>query len=94
MTRYITSVEHLKTIMILLRDKSPSIQIEAFHVFKIFVANPNKGHAVHELLLRNQSKLLVFLSTFHDDKADEQFAEEKKFLINEIMKASPPMMKG
>lgn len=119
---YITSSSHLKTIMLLLRDPSPSIQIEvcpilrptwtlmgvtlfcpsprahiwragvscsrrtalapvalstrvvscphgalsrlaiefwllagqAFHVFKIFVANPNKGREVHELLLRNK----------------------------------------
>jgi hypothetical protein len=25
-----------------LRDRSRSIQFEAFHIFKIFVANPNK----------------------------------------------------
>lgn len=30
---------------------------QAFHVFKIFVANPNKGREVHELLLRNKVSL-------------------------------------
>lgn len=40
--KFISSKENLKTIMLLLRDKSPAIQFEAFHVFKVFVANPKK----------------------------------------------------
>lgn len=42
MTRYIASTDNLKLMMNLLRDKSKNIQFEAFHVFKVFVANPNK----------------------------------------------------
>ena len=53
MTRYIASPEHLKMVMGLLRDPSASIQYEAFHVFKIFVANPRKDATVLELLKRN-----------------------------------------
>mmetsp|Transcript_72473 Transcript_72473/g.120823 ORF Transcript_72473/g.120823 Transcript_72473/m.120823 type:complete len:391 (+) Transcript_72473:114-1286(+) len=84
MTRYISSSDNLKTIMILLRDRSSSIQFEAFHVFKIFVANPNKEKRVKELLLRNKARLLEFMADFQNDKADEQFADEKRFLIDEI----------
>jgi len=84
MTRYITSSQHMKTIMVLLRDPSPSIQFEAFHVFKIFVANPNKGRGIHDVLHRNKDKLLAFLNNFHNDRGDEQFSEEKKFLVHEI----------
>lgn len=40
MHSFIASPEHLKDLMSLLRDPSASIQYEAFHVFKIFVANP------------------------------------------------------
>lgn len=40
--KFISSKDNLKTIMLLLRDKSPAIQFEAFHVFKVFVANPKK----------------------------------------------------
>lgn len=35
MTRYISKPENLKLMMNLLRDKSPNIQFEAFHVFKV-----------------------------------------------------------
>ncbi len=35
-----------------LRDRSRSIQFEAFHIFKIFAANPNKHpEVVHVALL-------------------------------------------
>jgi len=87
MTKYISSADNLKTVMILLRDKSSSIQFEAFHVFKIFVANPKKEEKVLEMLLRNKDKLLSFMSTFQNDKADdEQFTDEKRFLVEEISK--------
>ena len=42
MMRYISSKDNLKMMMILLRNKSGNIQFEAFHVFKVFVANPRK----------------------------------------------------
>ena len=37
-------------MMILLRDKSGNIQFEAFHVFKVFVANPKNGRVGIESL--------------------------------------------
>ncbi|KAA8527532.1 hypothetical protein F0562_034753 [Nyssa sinensis] len=42
MKRYIVEVRHLKIMMMLLKDSSKNIQISAFHIFKVFVANPNK----------------------------------------------------
>ena len=84
MTRFISDAENLKMAMILLRDRSSLIQYEAFHVFKILVANPNKGSRVLEMLLKNQQKLIEFISTFQNEKPDEQFNEEKKFLLKEI----------
>lgn len=48
--KFISSKENLKTIMLLLRDKSPAIQFEAFHVFKVFVANPKKPPEVRPSL--------------------------------------------
>ena len=35
MTRYISSPDNLKLMMIMLREKSRNIQFEAFHVFKV-----------------------------------------------------------
>ena len=42
MMMYISSSQNLVTILCLLRDPSPHITLDAFQVFKIFVANPNK----------------------------------------------------
>lgn len=85
MTRYIGDPENLKLMMNMLRDKSKNIQFEAFHVFKVFVANPNKSSAIMDILLKNKSKLIEFLTKFHESRADdEQFAEEKSYLIKQI----------
>ncbi|KAI0300524.1 mo25 protein [Multifurca ochricompacta] len=88
MTRYIANDANLKMMMNLLRDKSKNIQFEAFHVFKVFVANPKKPPQIEAILRRNKEKLLVFLKNFHNDKDDEQFMiviqDEKQFLIIQI----------
>ena len=88
MSAYIASADHLKAIMNLLRDKSASIQYEAFHVFKIFVANPRKDGRVMDVLSRNKERLLAFLDHFLADReaSDENFRDEKAFLIDEISK--------
>ena len=46
MMLYIAEPRNLKTVMTLLVDPSQAIGYEAFHVFKIFVANPSKPPAV------------------------------------------------
>lgn len=84
MTRYIASEANLKMMMNMLRDKSRNIQFEAFHVFKVFVANPKKPPQIETILRRNKEKLLAFLKDFHNDKEDEQFTDEKQFLITQI----------
>ncbi|KAI9321255.1 Cab39 protein [Dichotomocladium elegans] len=90
MTRYISNAENLKLMMNLLRDRSRNIQFEAFHVFKVFVANPNKNKPILDILLKNQDKLVVFLNNFHNDRQDdEQFNDEKAFLIKQIQDLRP-----
>ncbi|ORY93380.1 Mo25-like protein [Syncephalastrum racemosum] len=90
MTRYISNAENLKLMMNLLRDRSRNIQFEAFHVFKVFVANPNKNKPIMDILLKNQDKLITFLSNFHNDRQDdEQFNDEKAFLIKQIQDLRP-----
>ncbi|XP_021113496.1 calcium-binding protein 39-like isoform X3 [Heterocephalus glaber] len=85
MTKYISKPENLKLMMNLLRDKSPNIQFEAFHVFKVFVASPHKTQPIVEILLKNQPKLIEFLSSFQKDRTDdEQFTDEKNYLIKQI----------
>ncbi|GFQ77287.1 protein Mo25 [Trichonephila clavata] len=90
MTRYISSPDNLKLMMNMLKERSRNIQFEAFHVFKVFVANPNKPKPVLDILLRNKDKLVDFLSNFHTDRSDdEQFNDEKAYLIKQIKELKP-----
>jgi len=90
MTRYISNPDNLKLMMNMLKEKSRNIQFEAFHVFKVFVANPNKPKPILDILLRNQDKLVDFLSKFHTDRSeDEQFNDEKAYLIKQIKELRP-----
>lgn len=84
MTRYISSEDNLKMMMNLLRDRSKNIQFEAFHVFKVFVANPKKPPSIENILRRNREKLVKFLQDFHNDKDDEQFVDEKQYVLQII----------
>jgi len=85
MTKYISNPDNLKLMMNMLREKSRNIQFEAFHVFKVFVANPNKPKAIVEILLRNRERLVEFLTNFHTERTDdEQFNDEKAYLIKQI----------
>jgi len=85
MTKYISNPDNLKLMMNMLKEKARNIQFEAFHVFKVFVANPSKPKPILDILLRNQEKLIDFLSKFHTDRSDdEQFNDEKAYLIKQI----------
>jgi len=89
MLHYVGDVQNLILMMTLLKDEYSSIQYEAFHVFKVFVANPNKPQAVVDILSNNKAKLLRFLGNFHDDQVaseeeETQFKNEKGLVIQEI----------
>ncbi|KAK0607076.1 hypothetical protein LWI29_008925 [Acer saccharum] len=90
MKRYISEVRYLKVMMTLLKDSSKNIQISAFHIFKVFVANPNKPREVKAILARNHEKLLELLQNLSAGKGadDEQFEEEKELIIAEIERVS------
>lgn len=85
MTAYVDSGEHLKLCMKLLKDDRKMVQYEGFHVFKVFVANPNKSVAVQRILINNRERLLKFLPKFLEDRTDDdQFTDEKSFLVRQI----------
>ena len=50
----------------------------------MFVANPNKTATVKGILLQNRERLVKFLDAFHNDKEEDQFIDEKAFLIKQI----------
>jgi calcium binding protein 39 len=86
MIRYVSDRSHLISCMHWLRDTSPHITLEAFQVFKIFVANPNKPPDIVKILKDNQVKLCRYLETLHPDReaSDEQYREEKALIIQTI----------
>ena len=86
MIQYIQSKANLILIMLLLRDTSPHITWDAFHVFKIFVANPNKPKDIIKILTDNKVKLVKYLEGLHKEKecADAQFLEEKALVISTL----------
>lgn len=85
MLRYVNDAGFLQIHMNLLRDKSKTIQFEAFHIFKVFAANPQKSANVHQILYQNKDKLVRFLEAFHTDRQDdEQFVQDRATVIEKL----------
>jgi calcium binding protein 39 len=68
MVEYINDKNNLRLIMNMLRINKPMIQFEAFHVFKVFIANPKKEHDIAKVLFTNKEKIILFLKDFCKDK--------------------------
>lgn len=68
MVAYVGNERYLQIHMNFLRDDSKAIQLEAFHVFKIFVANPRKPPRVQQILYKNKDRLLALLQAFSEDR--------------------------
>ncbi|KAL2245253.1 UNVERIFIED_CONTAM: putative MO25-like protein [Sesamum indicum] len=89
MIRYVSSKDNMRVLMNLLRESHKSIQIDAFHVFKLFVANQNKPADIVNILCANRTKLLRFLTGFNMDKEDEMFEADKAQVMKEITELEP-----
>ncbi|CAN6302112.1 unnamed protein product [Urochloa humidicola] len=86
MARYVCSKGHLIILMNLLRDESKAIQVEAFHVFKLFVLNKEKPPEISTILHTNRNKLLRFLKDFSSlEKDDKKFEADKGRVTSEIL---------
>lgn len=60
-------------------------------LLQVFVANPNKTQPILDILLKNQTKLIEFLSKFQNDRTeDEQFNDEKTYLVKQIRDLKRP----
>jgi calcium binding protein 39 len=90
MTQYIASAENLRLVMNLLLDNRRNIQFEAFHVFKVFVANPKKPAEIQQILVRNKDRMVVYLADFLSDRDDEQFQMDRREILEEIENMSVP----
>lgn len=90
MLEYVGNEQFLQIHMNLLRDSSKTIQIESFHVFKIFVVNPRKPPRVRQILYRNRERLVRLLNTFFAKKVeDESFTKDLKIVVETLEKLTP-----
>ncbi|KAM0850529.1 hypothetical protein ACQ4PT_053015 [Festuca glaucescens] len=86
MKRYIQEVRFLNIMIGLLKDSSKNIRICAFHVFKVFVANPNKPRGIVEALRENRRELLKLLHNLPASKGEDELDEERDLIIQAIEK--------
>ncbi|XP_038720113.1 calcium-binding protein 39-like isoform X2 [Tripterygium wilfordii] len=95
-SNYVTKRQSLKLLSEFLlespnsQDSRKNIQIASFHIFKVFVANPNKPREIKVILAKNHDKLLELLQNLSLGKGsdDEQFEEEKEVIMKEIERLS------
>lgn len=80
--------------MVNIKWNAQSIHINIVVIFlhhQVFVANPNKTQPILDILLKNQTKLIEFLSKFQNDRTeDEQFNDEKTYLVKQIRDLKRP----
>uniref|UniRef100_A0A6N2MYA1 Uncharacterized protein n=1 Tax=Salix viminalis TaxID=40686 RepID=A0A6N2MYA1_SALVM len=76
MVRYVSSLDNMRILMNLFRESKKTIQLESFHVFKLFVANQNKPPEIISVLVKNRSKLLGFLGDFSIVKGKNDIIRE------------------
>lgn len=85
MIDYVSNDRNLQIVMNLLLDDSTIIQAEAFHVFKIFVVNPQKPERIQRILVKNKEKLVALLQTLHAVRSDdENFAGDQQKVIGRL----------
>ena len=88
MVRYVSSLDHLRIMMNLLREPTKNIQLEAFHIFKLFVANKKKPEDIVAILVANRNKILRLFSDLKPEKEDEGFEADKLLVVSEIASLS------
>jgi calcium binding protein 39 len=86
MQRYVASRANLKLLMLQLRETSQAIRMEAYNVFKIFVANPNKSPEVEQVLVRNREKLLAFVCELGKNETSREFHHEKSLVVYSLQR--------
>jgi len=89
MLSYVSDEQFLQIHMNLLRDTSKAIQADAFHVFKIFAANPNKPPRVHQILLKNRERLVKLLDSMGKE-GDESFTQDRKAVVQALRALETP----
>lgn len=85
MIQFVAKEEYLKAILILLGNSSKVVQFEAFHIFKIFAANPNKTLKIKKLLVQNYERIVKLLDHIEQYRAeDSEFRQDKTAVVAKL----------
>jgi len=87
MLRYICNAHYMQIYMNLLRHDSRAIQIDAFHIFKVFVANPSKPPRVQQIIYRNKERLIKLLATFQNRKTADRLVTQDLETVIAVIQA-------
>ncbi|KAH7649653.1 hypothetical protein FG379_000913 [Cryptosporidium bovis] len=81
MTLFSGNSEYLKIFMDLISSNLETISFEAFHIFKLFIANPKKSSDILNILKSNKNKIIQLLQ-FQNSRIDEQFGSDKEVSLH------------
>lgn len=87
MSRYVAVDGFLQIHMNLLLHDSVPVQLNAFHVFKTFVANPNRPPRVEQILCKNRDRLVRLLTSFASKQTDDAAFSGDIQAVLEILEA-------
>eukprot|EP00747_Dinoflagellata_sp_TGD_P162715 gnl/TRDRNA2_/TRDRNA2_180624_c0_seq1.p1 gnl/TRDRNA2_/TRDRNA2_180624_c0~~gnl/TRDRNA2_/TRDRNA2_180624_c0_seq1.p1 ORF type:complete len:368 (-),score=68.78 gnl/TRDRNA2_/TRDRNA2_180624_c0_seq1:234-1337(-) len=90
MLTYVSDENFLQIHMNLLRENSKAIQLDAFHVFKIYAANPKKPPRVQQILFKNRDRLVRLLESIQPNREDESFLQDRKAVVQALMALEQP----
>eukprot|EP00271_Cylindrocystis_brebissonii_P008237 TRINITY_DN22264_c0_g1_i1.p1 TRINITY_DN22264_c0_g1~~TRINITY_DN22264_c0_g1_i1.p1 ORF type:complete len:352 (+),score=87.47 TRINITY_DN22264_c0_g1_i1:829-1884(+) len=82
--RYMSSLTNLRIVMNMLRETSKSIQVEAIHLFTMFLTNEERPAEVTNVLYTNKDKLLRLFADFTFEREDPKVTEEKAEVVRII----------
>lgn len=90
MRTYVNDEQNLKIVMNLLKDPSKAIQLDAFQLFVVFAANPDKSNKVHQILYRNRDKLISLTQGLAPAKPDPAFEKEQRLVVERLQQMQSP----
>ena len=81
---FLSDLEHLQLIMIMLLSTSKKIQNHSYNIFKLFVLNPRKSEQIKNTLKDNKFKLIKYLKDFKIEEGNQELEDEKISVIATI----------
>lgn len=86
---YLKNEKNLMTMMKLMSSQYKNLSMEAFHIFKLFVAVEDKPEPILKILCANSEKLKLFIKGLLDGIEDAELQREKDFLLMELAYLKP-----